>query len=163
MARVMALGTDWCNAARRFMFALGCIQSQQCHTDRCPTGVATQDKVRQRALVVPDKAARVANFHKETLIALGELIGAAGLNHPSELRPHHFMTRAEDGILRFRDLYGGLEPGELLTGTNNSRYREAWLFARADTFQPACNLPAAPSSLAVEFVSQGASAIDSSD
>jgi glutamate synthase domain-containing protein 2 len=49
MARVMALGADWCNAARGFMFAVGCIQSQQCHTDRCPTGVATQDRTRQRA------------------------------------------------------------------------------------------------------------------
>jgi hypothetical protein len=78
MARVMALGADWCNAARGFMFAVGCIQSQQCHTDRCPTGVATQDKSRQRALVVPDKATRVANFHKETVLALGELIAAAG-------------------------------------------------------------------------------------
>src|SRR6516162_844142 len=55
IARVLALGADWCNSARGFMFALGCIQSQSCHTDRCPTGVATQDKVRQRALVVSDK------------------------------------------------------------------------------------------------------------
>jgi glutamate synthase domain-containing protein 2 len=53
IARVMALGADWCNSARGFMFALGCIQSQSCHTDRCPTGVSTQDRVRQRALVVP--------------------------------------------------------------------------------------------------------------
>ena len=52
MARAMALGADWCNAARGFMFALGCIQSLSCHTDRCPTGVATQDKTRARALVV---------------------------------------------------------------------------------------------------------------
>ena len=46
IARVMALGADWCNSARGFMFALGCIQSQSCHTDRCPTGVSTQDRVR---------------------------------------------------------------------------------------------------------------------
>ncbi len=56
IARVMALGADWCNSARGFMFALGCIQSQSCHTDKCPTGVSTQDRVRQRALVVPDKS-----------------------------------------------------------------------------------------------------------
>jgi glutamate synthase domain-containing protein 2 len=60
IARTIALGADWCNSARGFMFALGCIQSQSCHTDRCPTGVATQDKQRQRALVVPDKTERVA-------------------------------------------------------------------------------------------------------
>src|SRR3546814_9252512 len=65
MARTLAFGADWCNAARGFMFALGCVQSRSCHTDRCPTGVATQDKARQRALVVPDKAERVRNFHQD--------------------------------------------------------------------------------------------------
>jgi glutamate synthase domain-containing protein 2 len=67
IARALALGADWCNSARGFMFALGCIQSQSCHTDRCPTGVATQDRSRQRALVVPDKLQRVANFHASTM------------------------------------------------------------------------------------------------
>ncbi|MCC7047668.1 MAG: FMN-binding glutamate synthase family protein, partial [Alphaproteobacteria bacterium] len=83
IARAMALGADWCNAARGFMFALGCIQAQACHTGRCPTGVSTQDAVRQKALVVPDKAERVRNFHRNTLIALSELVAAAGLRHPS--------------------------------------------------------------------------------
>jgi glutamate synthase domain-containing protein 2 len=55
MARVLALGADWCNAARGFMFAVGCIQAQSCHTGECPTGVATQDPLRQRAIVEPDK------------------------------------------------------------------------------------------------------------
>ena len=55
MARAMAIGADWCNSARGFMFALGCIQSLSCHTDRCPTGVTTQDPTRNRALFVPDK------------------------------------------------------------------------------------------------------------
>ncbi len=87
MARILALGADWCNAARGFMFALGCIQSQSCHTDRCPTGVATQNQFRQRALVVPDKAERVRNFHDSTLEALGDLVGASGLSHPSDLSP----------------------------------------------------------------------------
>jgi glutamate synthase domain-containing protein 2 len=49
IARVMALGADWCNAVRGFMFALGCIQAQACHTDHCPTGVATQDPAPARA------------------------------------------------------------------------------------------------------------------
>ena len=90
LARTLAIGADWCNAARGFMFALGCIQSQNCHTDRCPTGVATQDPIRQRALVVPDKAQRVFNFHRSTIEALAEVIAAAGLDHPSELQPWHF-------------------------------------------------------------------------
>jgi hypothetical protein len=69
--------------ARGFMFALGRVQSRSCHTDRCPTGVATQNRSRQRALVVPDKAQRVVNYHRSTLHALGEPVGAAGLKHPA--------------------------------------------------------------------------------
>ncbi|MGL1590433.1 glutamate synthase-related protein, partial [Vibrio parahaemolyticus] len=64
IASILAIGADWVNIARGFMFAIGCIQSQSCHTNKCPTGVATQDKLRQRALVVPDKAERVRNFHR---------------------------------------------------------------------------------------------------
>jgi glutamate synthase domain-containing protein 2 len=138
MARVMALGADWCNSARGFMFAVGCLQSQQCHTGRCPTGVATQDKVRQRAIHIGDKSQRVANFHRETVKALAELIAAAGLDHPSELRPYHFMRRTgPDRIVSFSELYRFLEPGELLFGTNHSLFREAWDVATADSFAAA--------------------------
>lgn len=144
MARVMALGADWCNAARGFMFAVGCIQSQQCHTDRCPTGVSTQDHTRQRALVVPDKAARVASFHRETVKALGELIAAAGLDHPRELRSHHFVTRTKDRTVTFMELYRSLEPGALLAGTDDPRFHEAWVMASADSF--AATLDPAPDS-----------------
>ena len=100
IARAMALGADWCNSARGFMFAVGCIQSQSCHTDKCPTGVATQDPIRQRAIDVPDKAERVASFHRETLKALAELVAAAGLTHPGEFRPHHFFRRAAPDRVR---------------------------------------------------------------
>src|SRR5258705_82467 len=85
MARAMAIGADWCNSARGFMFSLGCIQSLSCHTDRCPTGVTTQDPTRARALVVPHKIERVYNYHHATLHALAELLAAAGLEHPREL------------------------------------------------------------------------------
>jgi len=95
--RALALGADWCNSARGFMFALGCLQSRTCHTDECPTGVATQDRLRQRALDVADKATRVANLHAQTMASLAELLGAAGLTHPSQVRPIHLMTRADDG------------------------------------------------------------------
>ena len=89
MARSMALGADWCNSARAFMFAVGCIQSQRCHTNRCPVGVTTQDPKLQRALIVPDKAERVHNFHRNTVHALAEMIAAMGLDHTNELSPHH--------------------------------------------------------------------------
>jgi glutamate synthase domain-containing protein 2 len=96
IARLMALGADWCNSARGFMFALGCLQAQTCHTGHCPTGVATQDPLRQQALVVPDKADRVLNFHQQTLHALKELVQAAGLDHPSQITAHHIVRRSTD-------------------------------------------------------------------
>jgi hypothetical protein len=92
----MALGADWCNSARGFMFALGCLQAQTCHTGHCPTGVTTQDPVRQKAIVVPDKAERVYNFHQMTLHALKELIQAAGVMHPGEITAHHIVRRGSD-------------------------------------------------------------------
>lgn len=97
IVRLTALGADWCNSARGFMFALGCIQAQHCHTGHCPTGVTTQDPLRQQSLVVPDKAERVYNFHRMTLKALKELIEAAGLQHPHELTVSHIVRRAADG------------------------------------------------------------------
>ena len=100
IARLMALGADWCNSGRGFMFALGCIQAQTCHTGHCPTGVTTQDPLRQKALVVPNKAERVYNFHQHTLMALKELIQAAGLNHPRDITAHHIVRRNSDQQVR---------------------------------------------------------------
>jgi len=136
MARVLALGADWCNAARGFMFAVGCIQAQSCHTGECPTGVATQDPLRQRAIVVPDKAERVASFHRNTLRALAELVAAAGLSHPSELRPHHFLRRASsDRVISLAEQYEQLKPGQLTADpTSSPRFAEAWALASADSF-----------------------------
>jgi glutamate synthase domain-containing protein 2 len=138
MARAMALGADWCNAARGFMFAIGCIQAQSCHTDKCPSGVATQDPVRQRALVVPDKAQRVANFHANTLHALAELLGAAGLTHPGALRPHHIARRISPSEVRLLSaIFPELAPGELLEGKfRHWVFERGWTMARADSFQP---------------------------
>ncbi len=137
MARAFALGADWCNSARGFMFALGCIQSLSCHTDRCPTGVATQDPTRARALVVPDKAQRVANFHAATLEALAELVAAAGLSHPSEIRPEHFSRRVSAlDVRRYDALYPVLAPGALLRGTEDPRFRTAWAEADTNSFAP---------------------------
>lgn len=95
--RAIALGADWCNSARGFMFALGCIQSRACHTDKCPTGVATQDISRQRALVVPTKAERVYSFHKNTMSSLADLIGAAGIMHPNQVTSDYLMCRDGSG------------------------------------------------------------------
>ena len=145
MARAMALGADWCNSARGFMFAVGCIQAQACHTGKCPTGVTTQDPKRQAALHVPDKAERVASFHRNTLKALAELLGAAGLMHPNELRPHHIARRISTGEVRVLSaLFPDLEKGELLEGKfRNTIFRTAWPMAQAESFIPLYSLSAA--------------------
>ena len=136
IARVLALGADWCNSARGFMFALGCIQSQSCHTDRCPTGVSTQDRTRQRALVVPDKSERVYNFHRATMQSLAELVAAAGLEHPKEFAPVHFSRRVSaHEVMSFAQLYPHLEPGELIAGSGDKRFEIPWAMASAKEFR----------------------------
>ena len=145
MSRAFALGADWCNSARGFMFAVGCIQAQVCHTGFCPTGVTTQDPIRQKALVVSDKSIRVHNFHANTLEALSELLGAAGLQHPGLLRPHHIVKRIANGEVRLLSaLYPDLEKGELLEGKfRNTIFRTAWPMAQAESFIPLYSLSAA--------------------
>jgi glutamate synthase domain-containing protein 2 len=136
IASVLAVGADWTNAARGFMFALGCVQSLSCNTNRCPSGVATQDKVRQMALVVPDKAERVYNFHRQTLKALSDMLAAAGLDHPDQLEPHHMVRRVSATEIRqFSQLYHFLEPGDLVEGRCTDRlYGGNWVRASADSF-----------------------------
>jgi glutamate synthase domain-containing protein 2 len=136
MARVMALGADWCNSARGFMFAVGCIQAQSCHTGQCPTGVATQDPARQRAIDVPSKADRVTSYHRNTLMALSELVAAAGLAHPSGLRGSHFMQRSSmDMVVSMEQQYPTLDMGELLHDYDPfSSYGQAFAAASAHSF-----------------------------
>jgi glutamate synthase domain-containing protein 2 len=141
IARTLALGADWCNSARGFMFALGCIQSQSCHTDRCPTGVATQDKRRGRALDVPDKSERVAHFHQNTMGALAQLIAAAGLTHPDQLRAHHIVRRVSPNQVKLASaLLPYLAPGALLDpaalGSLPPVFSHFWPRAQADSFDP---------------------------
>jgi glutamate synthase domain-containing protein 2 len=124
IARAMALGADWCNAARGFMFALGCLQAQACHTGACPTGVATQDPSRQRALVV-----------------LGELTQVAGLQHPSEFRTTHLVRRTSHSEVRLlANLVPSVRPGELLEAATgraewpHNVYRLYWACASSRSF-----------------------------
>ena len=139
MARAIALGADWCNSARGFMFALGCIQAQTCHTGNCPTGVTTQDAKRQMALVVPDKAQRVHNFHENTLEALQELMQAAGLHSPSELSTKHIMRRVtETHVQHLSELVDNVAPGALLHNDSVMDLPDVfrdWPKASASSFQ----------------------------
>jgi glutamate synthase domain-containing protein 2 len=93
--RMKALGADICNSARAFMFSLGCIQALKCNSNDCPTGVATQDKMLVKGLVVTDKSERVYRFHHNTIIAVLELLGACGLKHTDEIGIEMFMKGDE--------------------------------------------------------------------
>ncbi len=140
IARTLALGADWCNAARGFMFAIGCIQAQACHTNCCPVGIATQDKGRQRAIDVGDKSERVARFHRNTMKALGEIAGAAGLTNPSDFMPYHFMFRQKDNeFLDGNEAYPYLPEGFLVAGKEIpelSEWYSRWDRANAQSFAP---------------------------
>ena len=143
IARTMALGADWCNAARGYMFALGCIQSLSCHTNRCPTGIATQDPSRWQHLDVPDKATRVFEYHDNTLRALRDLLCAAGLEHPDQLGPEHILRRVSPTEVRsLAARYRYLAPGVLLRGEDpgHAVFHDFWRVARSDAFMPPANV-----------------------
>lgn len=139
IAMALALGADWCNSARGFMFALGCIQARSCHTNRCPTGVATQDPVRQKALVVEDKCVRVANFHRNTLVGFGEMLGAMGLERPGQITFDvlHIRTADPGSLLHLR-----LAPGELLRPDCAAPFAVPWAEAQAASFARATHAAA---------------------
>jgi glutamate synthase domain-containing protein 2 len=141
IARMMALGADWCNSARGFMFALGCIQAQTCHTGHCPTGVTSQDPMRQRALVVPDKADRVYKYHHNTLHALQELVQAAGLTHPHDITAEHIVRRGAGQVVhRLSNMLPFAADGQLLKAEQGlgpwpqAVFEQYWMQAQADTF-----------------------------
>jgi glutamate synthase domain-containing protein 2 len=137
MAINLALGADWCNSARGFMFALGCVQSQKCHTDKCPTGVATQNPSLQRALDVNEKSNRVLNFHHQTVHSLGELVSSAGLKHPSELCPRNICYRTSNTKVQTANhIFTFLQPGELLNNTQQAGFKEFWDMATPSSFRP---------------------------
>lgn len=136
MARAIALGADLCNSARAMMFALGCIQARRCNSNECPAGVATQDPSLVVGLVASDKAVRVANYQRQTVHALCELLGAAGLQRPEQLRPSHIYRRIDAArVEHFGTLFPRLAPGALLDGPAPRGF-EAWAQVSADSFSP---------------------------
>jgi glutamate synthase domain-containing protein 2 len=136
MATVLAIGADWVNAARGYMFAIGCIQSMSCHTNACPTGVATQDPARARALVVPDKAERVRQFHDRTVSALADMLAAAGLTHPDALMPHHIVHRvSQTEIRQFDEVHSFIKANSLIDQTcPQPHYAKNWARAQTASF-----------------------------
>jgi glutamate synthase domain-containing protein 2 len=132
MATKVALGADMCNAARAMMFAIGCIQALRCNSNKCPTGVATQDPDLVEGLHVGDKSHRVARYHRETVKSFFEVLGAAGLQRPQDLKPWFVMKRVSAMEIRsYADIYPQLTRGQLLTKPETTGMSRAWEQANA--------------------------------
>ncbi|MDP2282703.1 MAG: FMN-binding glutamate synthase family protein, partial [Pseudohongiella sp.] len=133
MAKI-ALGADLVNSARAMMLALGCIQSKVCNTNKCPTGIATQDPARAKAVDVDLRSIRVKNYQAGTVAAFLELCGALGHNSPSELTPCDLYQRTEAGMRNFNQIYTPLLPDQLLNEAIPPAYAEDWMRASAERF-----------------------------
>lgn len=136
IARVLALGADACNMARGFMFAIGCIQAQTCHTGKCPTGVTSQDPKRYNALNVNDKYLRVSQFHGNTMDALKHTTEACGLTHPRQFTAHHLMIRINSREVRSAaSQYEWVGENEILDASiEHPAFAKFWGMARTDSF-----------------------------
>ncbi|GAA1891721.1 FMN-binding glutamate synthase family protein [Lapillicoccus jejuensis] len=130
-------GADYTNSARAMMMAVGCIQAQKCHTDKCPVGVATQSHARALALDVGDKAQRVQRYQQATVAEAVTLMAAMGVHSPAELTPHQLRVNVDvRHQASYAQLHDWLEPGELLEGPRPS-WAADWAAARPDTFRAA--------------------------
>ncbi|MDP1929965.1 MAG: FMN-binding glutamate synthase family protein [Gammaproteobacteria bacterium] len=134
MLSKMAVGADTVNAARSMMLALGCVQSKSCNTNKCPTGIATTDPVRGKAIDIEDKSKRVANYHHGTVEAFLEMCGALGYDDPDMLKPCDLFQRVGKDLKHFDQIYSPLSTGQLLTSSVPDAYVEDWHKASADQF-----------------------------
>lgn len=136
MVLKLALGADMCNAARAFMFSVGCIQARRCHTDTCPTGVTTQNPRRAAALDIMSKSLHVRNFHHATIASFLDILGTMGLDSPDKLTLKHIQHRPEHGHAEtFADIEPLIASGDFLEDRVPDIYARDWALARADQFQ----------------------------
>ena len=141
LVKHLALGADVCNSARGMMLALGCVQSLSCNTNRCPTGVATQDETLAKGLVVEDKFQRVKSFHQKTVHVVADILSSTGLEHPSELNRSHIYRRvSQQDVKRFDQIYPLIKSGSLLIAQIPERYKLELQEASASSFLPSVQL-----------------------
>jgi len=98
-AMAFAMGADCINVAREAMMSIGCIQAQICHTNRCPSGVATQSKWLQKGINVPLKSDRLAQYFKTFRKELVEITHAAGYEHPCQFTMQDIQLNVDDDFL----------------------------------------------------------------
>ena len=98
-AMAFALGADCINVAREAMMSIGCIQAQICHTNRCPSGVATQNRWLQAGINVPLKSDRLAQYFKTFRKELIEITHAVGYEHPCEFTMDDIQVNVDDDFL----------------------------------------------------------------
>ena len=135
LTRMIALGADVCYSARAMMMSMGCIQARKCNTNECPVGITTQKASLTAGLVVSEKFRRVARYHSETVHAAVDLMGAAGLSTPTELRPWHILRRVSQLETRnYGEIVDYLEPGALLRDDLPESFARAWRSANASSF-----------------------------
>jgi glutamate synthase domain-containing protein 2 len=134
MLSKIAVGADTVNAARSMMLAIGCIQSKSCNTNKCPTGIATQDPVRGKAVDIEDKSRRAANYHHGTVEAFLELCGVLGYDDPELIRPSDLFQRTGKDLKHFDQIHTPLAEGQLLTSSIPEAYAEDWARASAERF-----------------------------
>jgi len=128
------LGADTVNSARAMMLALGCVQAKACNTNKCPSGVATQNPYRARAIDIDEKSIRVRNFHDGTVKSFMELCGAMGFSNPANLTPSDLFSRCELGLKNYDQIYQPLLEGQLLSHNIPEHYRDDWLKATSESF-----------------------------
>ena len=98
-AMAFAMGVDCINVAREAMMSIGCIQAQVCHTNRCPSGVATQSKWLQGGINIPLKSDRLAQYFKTFRKEFLEVTHAAGYEHPCQFTMNDIQVNVDDDYL----------------------------------------------------------------
>jgi glutamate synthase domain-containing protein 2 len=97
VAWAFCVGADFVNAARGFMFALGCIQALKCDENTCPTGITTHNKRLQRGLDPTNKAVRVMNYCKAIQKEVDMIAHSCGVDHPRDLTREHLLVVQASG------------------------------------------------------------------
>lgn len=134
MVEKIAVGADTVNSARAMMLALGCVQAKACNTNKCPSGIATQDPSRSRAINIDEKSERVFNYHQGTVHAFLDLCGAMGYDNPADLRPTDLFSRSDLGLKNYDEIYHPLQERQLLSTAIPDFYLRDWLRASSASF-----------------------------